>query len=540
MKQMHKRILASIIVTAMTCSMMSVGAVAAENSEDLLDTTVSETAAESSAVMEPESAKENVSEVTATEETPVQTEEKPEETAGQVTAAEQAEENQTEEETAAQEEETVKSENAKLETEASAEAPTLTEKSGETAETPAVPEMPTKPNTDGMSASEANAAIDAYNAAVQEYNKKVDEYNAAVDAKYEVEKQAVADHNSEEQEKVKLSDEAIAAYEELKNKQDENNKLITKFDALGIEATRTADADKLPTTWENYVVDADQAKTIHVEKSDHPSGETYYVINIHIYLDEDYEGGYIGTSIRDHDFLIAQEKTDHLVRAEWEAVLVDKNDIVTVHDQSSNMGSKSLAFYRYMPGYVNGFWVGGSEFACTCKNAEAILGGQTFSYADGTTDGQPIKNVFNLNSYTFFRRGAELVVGDRPDEYIANYLEDPTKGELLAYLDAMDRVKEEPVTPEQPEEPTPDPEEPTTPEQPVEPTPVPEEPTTPEQPEEPALDPEEPEVSEVETEPTENDLPQTGQDWTIASVLFIAGISVLVFGGVRKRRMQED
>lgn len=536
MKQMHKRILASVVVTAMICSTMSVGAIAAENSEDILDTTVSETVTESSAVMEPESATENGSEVTAAEETPAQAEETPEETAGQVTDAEQAEENQTEEETAAQEEETVESENAEPEAKASAEAPTLTEESGETAETPAAPEMPLKPNTDGMSASEANEAIDAYNAAIQEYNKKVDEYNAAVDAKYELEKQEVADHNSAEQEKVKLSEEAIAAYEKLKEKQDNNEKLTVEFDKKGIDAHRTEKADELPTTWKDYVVDADQAKTIKVEKSDHPSGETYYVINIHIYLDEAYEGGYIGTSIKDNEFLIAQEKKDHLVRAEWEAVLVDKNDIVTVHDQSSNMGSKSMAFYRYMPGYVNGFWIGGSEFASTCNNTEWILGGQIFSYDSGTTDGEPIKNVFNMNCYTFRRTGAELTVGDRPDEYIANYLEDPTKGELLAHLDAMDRVEEEPeepVTPEEPEEPTPDPEEPVTPEQPEEPTPVPEEPTTPEQ-------PEEPEVSEVETEPTENDLPQTGQDWTMASVLFIAGVSVLVFGSVRKRRMQED
>ena len=48
------------------------------------------------------------------------------------------------------------------------------------------------------------------------------------------------------------------------NKQENNEKLIVEFDKKGIQATSTTDADDLPSTWENYVVDAEDAKTIVV------------------------------------------------------------------------------------------------------------------------------------------------------------------------------------------------------------------------------------------------------------------------------------
>lgn len=533
MKHLHKQLLASAVAVTMACSMMPAGALAAEESAETVDIVAPEITAEMPEVPmaeteESESAEEPVETVEETEmpeEAPAVTEEDEQE--------EMPAEEMAAEETSAAEQ---------VEEEPGEPLYNPEEKESES-ELPTKPEMPVKPNTDGMTVEEANAAINAYNAAVEEYNKAVDVYNNAVEEKYASEQQVVSDHNAAEDEKVQLSDEAIAAYEQLKNKQENNEKLIVEFDKKGIQATSTTDADDLPSTWENYVVDAKDAKTIVVQKSPNPTGNQYYVINIHIYLDEGWDGIEVSTSMDNDTFQIAQNKKDHMVKAEWEAVLVDENDIVTVHGQNSNMGYSSMRFYRYMPGYINGTWIGSPEFASTCKNVKWSPLGQTFSYDQGTTDRKPIKNVFNMYSYSFYRKGAELVVGEKPDAYVPEYMEDAEKGELLAHLDAMDLIEEpEPDTPVEPDEPV-NPDEPVVPDTPDEPV-IPDEPVVPDTPDEPVVpdEPAEPAEtkSEEETQPAENNLPQTGQDWMLTGALALAGASVLAFCGMKKRRHAEN
>lgn len=113
----------------------------------------------------------------------------------------------------------------------------------------------------------------------------------------------------------------------------------------------------------------------------------------------------------------------------------------------------------------------------------------------------------------------------------------------------------EPEPPVEPTEPEPKPPvEPTEPEpeSPVEPT-TPEGPTTPEEPTESEivepLAPVEPEVVEpevvetaveTETEPTDNGLPQTGQDWAVVAVIALAGAAVLTFGLKRRKTANEN
>jgi LPXTG-motif cell wall-anchored protein len=523
MKHLHKQLLASAVAVTMACSMMPAGALAAEESAETVDIVASEITAEMPEVPMAET------EESESVEEPVETAEETEmpEEAPAVTEEDEQEEMPTEEMPA---EEMASEETSAAEQVAEEPGEPLynpEEKESES-ELPTKPEMPVKPNTEGMTVEEANAAINAYNAAVEEYNKAVDAYNNAVEEKYASEQQVVSDHNAAEDEKVQLSDEAIAAYEELKNKQENNEKLIVEFDKKGIQATSTTDADDLPSTWENYVVDAEDAKTIVVKKSPNPTGNQYYVINIHIYLDEGWDGIEVGTSMDNDTFQIAQNKKDHMVKAEWEAVLVDENDIVTVHGQNSNMGYSSMRFYRYMPGYINGTWIGSPEFASTCKNVTWSPQGQTFSYDQGTTDRKPIKNVFNMYTYSFYRKGAELVVGEKPDAYVPEYMEDAEKGELLAHLDAMDLIEEpEPDTPVEPDEPV-NPDEPVVPD-------TPDEPVVPDEPAEPAET-----KSEEETQPAENNLPQTGQDWMLTGALALAGASVLAFCGMKKRRHAEN
>ena len=544
MKHLHKQLLASAVAVTMACSMMPAGALAAEDSAETAEVVASESTVEVPEVPMAES------EESKSVEEPVETAEEtemPEEAPVVTEETEPAEENAQEEipaeEMSAEEMAAEETSTAEQVEEEPGEPLYKPEETESESELPAKPEMPVKPNTEGMTVEEANAAINAYNAAVEEYNKAVDAYNNTVEEKYASEQQVVSDHNAAEDEKVQLSDEAIAAYEELKNKQENNEKLIVEFDKKGIQATSTTDADDLPSTRENYVVDAEDAKTIVVQKSPNPTGNQYYVINIHIYLDEGWDGIEVSTSMDNDTFQIAQNKKDHMVKAEWEAVLVDENDIVTVHGQNSNMGYSSMRFYRYMPGYINGTWIGSPEFASTCKNVKWSPLGQTFSYDQGTTDRKPIKNVFNMYSYSFYRKGAELVVGEKPDAYVPEYMEDAKKGELLAHLDAMNLIEEpEPDTPVEPDEPV-NPDEPVVPDTPDEPV-IPDEPVVPDTPDEPVVpdEPAEPEETEPEeeTQPAENNLPQTGQDWMLTGALALAGASVLAFGGMKKRRHAED
>jgi len=359
---------------------------------------------------------------------------------------------------------------------------------------------PVRPNVEGLSVEDANVLIEAYNQEVDDYNNQLDEdYNAAVEA--------VNAHNAAEDAKVAENQTEIQAYEKIEQR-------IEKDALKGITDNRTTEWSELPTTWESTVTTG-AAITFKIEEATDKALETYKAINIHLYLNGN-DGTYVGTNVSDDSFEIDEGVADYFVLGEWETVTLDTNDIVTVISESESMGYRSAAFYRYLPGYTNGYWMPSvSEFVSLCNDVVSTWykGAATeFSYDMGARYGQ-IKNVFSVYTYEFVRLGEEPVA---PVPYSPEYLESPAQQVHLEHMELLQATPKEPVNepnepeqPQDPENPTGDDEEPTTPEDPIDDPDVPtgdEEPETPidpiDIPENPTDTPEDP----IET-PEESDTP---------------------------------
>jgi len=145
---------------------------------------------------------------------------------------------------------------------------------------------------------------------------------------------------------------------------------------------------------------------------------------MHIYLNEN-ASDVLNNDVTfdENDNLIFSDNlTNNFVLAEWETVEVNKNDVVTTISESEPMGYRSAAFYRYMDGYTNGYWVPNySIFMSTAVYSDFIWYkgvAQEFSYVDGTTDKQPIKNALSLYTYSFQRTGEEP---EKVEEYVPDY-----------------------------------------------------------------------------------------------------------------------
>ena len=380
-------------------------------------------------------------------------------------------------------------------------------------------EIPEVPNIEGLTADEANVLIN-------DYNDKVQAYNDQLDSDYETAVQQVNEHNAAEDEKVAENQKAISDYEAVEQR-------IASDAQKGITNNRVTNGADLPTTWETTVTTG-AAITFKVEDAEEKSGNTYKAINIHLYLNEDYDGGtYYGTDIRDEEFIIDQDVLDHTLVAEWETIELDENDVATVISEAKPMGYRSAAFYRKMEGYYNGYWMPSSqEFASLCNNTESIWdagSAQMFSYDMGARYGN-MANVFSLYTYEFVRLGEEPVA---PVPYSPEYLESPAKPVYVDFMELVQDAPEEPVVPDEPivepEEPPVDPEipddppvvnpdEPDTPptDEPV--IEVPDEPVV-EEPEEPAPTParpkphkdkdEEPTVNPISDEPAISDVEES-------------------------------
>lgn len=307
-----------------------------------------------------------------------------------------------------------------------------------------------------------NEAIENYNLQVDQYNEFVEGYNEWVDNEYEKasedynkeveevtlhnEKEAQKEkdieeankkeeerveeaiqHNNEEKEKVKEVEAANAEetqkVEENKaalEKQEQLNQKIEKFKEKGLENS-TTDPEGAPSTFE--VTQPSETKTIKVEKSETPSEKTYNVTNVHLYVDEEAGGIYYGTWVEDNKFLINPEMLAHMVLVEWETTNVNENDTVTVVSEARQMGYSSAAFYRYMEGYTNGYWLPTSELVTTAVYTDTTtwgVGGQqiSFSYEDGSTDNKGVKNTICLWTYNFMRYGPEP---EKVEPYEPNY-----------------------------------------------------------------------------------------------------------------------
>ena len=347
-------------------------------------------------------------------------------------------------------------------------------------------DAPEVPNIEGLDPENANTLIN-------EYNEQVQAYNDQLDSDYELAVSAVNSHNEAENEKVAANQQAISDYEAIEQR--------IASDALkGITDNRVTDGADLPTGWET-IVTTGAAITFKVQDAEVKSGDTFKAINIHIYLDDEYNGGtYYGTDVRDEVFVIDQNVLDHVLVAEWETVELDLNDVATVISEARPMGYKSAAFYRKMEGYYNGYWMPGSqEFVSLCNDVTSGWDAgvaQTFSYDMGSRYNK-IANVFSLYTYEFVRTGEEPVA---PVPYSPEYLESPAKP---VYVDFMELIQVAPEEPEEPDEPIVEPEELAVPDDPDDPPAV----EVPDDPSEPTDTPEEPSVSDDEPQIPEGDEP---------------------------------
>lgn len=316
------------------------------------------------------------------------------------------------------------------------------------------PVMPTQPTElTEESVAEYNAAVDTYNLAVEQYNLDIDtqyknelneqnkniihnenedakvqeviEYNQAEDervAQINTEREeaaaaeiaAINEHNASEDEKVAENQAALDQQAQIEAQ-------IAAFEEKGIPETRITNAEDLPTNWsENTTSDP---VTIKVEEAEKKANESYNVLNLHVYLNESDEE-MVGCDITDESFDVPENIKDNMAMAEWENITVDKNDIVTVISEAEAMGYRSAAFYRKMPGFTNGYWMPDyNEFISTAEYSYSTWykgAAQEFSYIDGTTDNQDIKNVLSLYTYSFVRTGAEP---EHVDKYIPDYWE---------------------------------------------------------------------------------------------------------------------
>ena len=304
-------------------------------------------------------------------------------------------------------------------------------------------EAPEVPDVADLDPEAANEVIEAY-------NESVEEYNATVDEEYEAAVAEVEAHNAE-------VDEAIAENEAALQEQEQLQAIIESDAERGITENRTDAFEDLPTTWEEEP--SEELKTIVVEETGE-SEETYQVINIHLYMDEEYSQGTSEGSLQadqptidgNENFVFDDVTKEHVVLAEWESTEARVDDTVTTMSTARAMGYSSAAFYKRFEGYTNGYWIpDGDYFASTAVNEEwNWLSGtaHTFSYADGTTDRQAPTNVLSIYFYSFVRRGAEPI---KVEPIEPDYWDAPEKGEYLEKMELIEIPQPEPEPEPQPE-----------------------------------------------------------------------------------------
>lgn len=312
------------------------------------------------------------------------------------------------------------------------------------ADIPIAPTEPTVINSDTV--AEYNDAVDIYNNEVDIYNSQVDiqymedlqtyndaiahnqeedlkvqevnNYNQAEDERVaainlkkeqeaEIQKQEAEAHNAEEDAKVEENNQALAQQEAL-------NEEIAAYAALGITSARVDNSDNLPYDW-TPTVTVETAQSILVEPAEEPAEETYNVLNVFLYVDEETPFSMTTTG---SEFDYPLEVSGHLVLGEWECVTVNKNDIVTVINEAELLGATSAALVRKMPGYTNGYWL--SSYNMISYNISYLNDlwrngvAHEFSYMYDDY----AENIMNITVYNFIRLGDEP---NQVDPYIPDY-----------------------------------------------------------------------------------------------------------------------
>ena len=326
---------------------------------------------------------------------------------------------------------------------------------------------PTQPQVedyhDNDKIEEYNKQVDEYNAEVTEYNNQVDKTYEEDCAKYEEEKAAVEANNT--------------FVENVENKIETDSS-----EARGFE-NNTTEAEDIPTDWSDEV--NENPKTIQIEKSETPTGETVKVINLHVYLKEnvtynDLEPTFYN-SINNYSFDLSENLKNNAILTEWEIAEIDYDDTVTLVSESiafagnivwingkrSWMGAApSPYFMRSIEGYTQGYWTPGGDMLATTATEQDygwsagtayivhhaeetatshyLLNGQpmTEEITVRTTDKQEPKNIFALFTYIFTRLADEPEEEELPNE--------PIKEAYLSYLNKMDLFTVPTIIPENP------------------------------------------------------------------------------------------
>lgn len=331
------------------------------------------------------------------------------------------------------------------------------------------------PIVDENNVEESNKLIEQYNSEVEAYNEYVNEYNAQVDATYEAEKAEVNANNTF-----------------VEHVQDEIAEDTSE--ARGFE-NYTTDSEEVPTDWTDETTE-EELKTIAIEKSDNPSGETVRVINLHVYLDDSspYAPDSFYNFIDDTEFELSEELCERAVLTEWETAEIDLNDTVMMSGENSVfagnivylngvrkwMGANpSFYFFREIEGYTQGLWYQSGDMVAsnaTVQESEYDSVGTThvveFEEQEREVsylyNGEPqtetvvtrtdniyesVKPIFSIFTYMFHRLANEPEV-----------MEEPVKGDYLEPVNTMEllvpsRPEPEPpiVIPEPIPEPAPEP-----------------------------------------------------------------------------------
>ena len=294
---------------------------------------------------------------------------------------------------------------------------------------------PEMPDIEGLSVEEANALI-------EEYNAQIDEYNAQIEELYKIEVEEIEAHNAAEDRKVQEAAKANEAYEKSQER-------IASHANKGITANKTDEFEDLPADYAVTTDDKNDLVTIRVEEAEEKSGKTVKAMNIHIFFDEEMETDYFCPGDLEQ-LSMNKNITDHIARAEWECIEVDQNDSVTLISEAKPMGYSSAAFYKWMDGYTNGYWMPYlSTFSQTAVNCEyGWLAGASYtaSYDEGTTDRRTPVDIFGLYLYSFIRLGKEA----EEVTYTPDYKETPNAPEMLEKMDLLEEIAPE-VTPVVPE-----------------------------------------------------------------------------------------
>lgn len=340
-------------------------------------------------------------------------------------------------------------------------------------QTPVVVEKPQEPVIDELATiEENNKNIDLYNEQVDTYNTYIAEENSKREEEYNEAYEEVYTHNESEQQKVEQNEKDLERQEKIDER--------IASDTESRIAEHTTDVNNLPNSWEETNA---SPQTIAVEQKE--SDETYKVMNLHIYMNENDGDTYCSTDIENNNFYINNNIKQNIILAEWECIEVGNNDIITIYSQSKLYPNSGALFRRCLEGYTNGYWIPTQEFTSTSRNVidnwDENGPSTTVSYDSGTTDGQLIKNILNVFVYNFLRYGAEP---EKVIKYIPDFWNYPDAVIYLEPLNKIDRLVEE--------QPKPDP----TPEINPEPKPEPEP--------EPKIDPEI--TPELKSEPSENKL----------------------------------